>query len=148
MFESKPNYEWDVPTFMREPESTYWRMVSLTWAMPWFVMSVHWEKTQFLQSFLIGSDLDLISALRSMTRRAKLASLACCLPEHRPDGVSWSMLELTEVWMGVEPGDANLRPLCLDREKRAFGGPALDELSAVTLSKLVARVGDTIPAST
>src|SRR4051812_22402025 len=105
MFESKPNYEWNVPEFMREPESTYWRMLSLTWLMPWFVMSVYWTKTELLQSFVVGSDVDLVSALRSMTGRAKLVSLSSCISKHRPAHVSWSMLELHEVWMGVAPGD-------------------------------------------
>jgi hypothetical protein len=146
MFESKPSYEWPVPAAMREPGAMYWRMLSLTWTTPWFMMTIHWPKDELSQSFLIGNDLELVSALRSIRGKGTLESLACCVPARKVDKLVWSMHDLVEVWMGIEPGDTHPRPGCFDQAHRALGGPLFEPTPRFERSHFVARVGQTVCA--
>ena len=146
MFESKLSYEWPLPAAMREPGARYWRMVSLTWTAPWFMMSIHWPKSELSQSFLIGNDVEVVNALRSIRGEGMLESLACCMPARKVDRLVWSMLDLAEVWMGTEPGDDHLRPGCFDQSHRALGGPLFEPTPRFERSHLVARVGEPVCA--
>lgn len=146
MFESKPSYEWPVPTAMREPGAMYWRMVSLTWTTPMFIMSIHWPKSELSQCFLISNEHDLVNALGSIRGDGILESLACCVPAREDEQLVWSMQQLTEVWLGIEPGDDLLKPVCFDHEHRPLGGPLFEPAPKIECTRLVARVGEALCA--
>ena len=147
MFESREHYEWDVPAPMREPGVSYWRTVTLAWTMPWFLMVIRWSAEDAIQSFLISNDRDLVSALRSIQGRGVLEFLACCRPEIQERGLVWSMRDIQEVWLGGDVSQHAFHTVLVDLERRCITGSSCEFVSDVTLTHLVARVGDVVHSS-
>lgn len=142
MFLSMPEHETDLPAPFAVPHARYWRALSTSTELPWFVMSVAigTSDDQCLQTVLVAGDRELAGVLGAS--QDSVNDLVCLIHRVEQDRPVIDFLRIREVWDGSYD-DEGLNPcvILVGDDGHDYLGPFMDVDQGATRQRLVRRIG-------
>ncbi len=139
MFASFPEDRFHVPAGLSAPSAQYWKTISVSSNMAWYLLTVSIEgAARPQQTFLFWRDAELVRALIELDM--DFDSLMCFVPPTTTEGGGWQPLPISEVWYATNSSAVcDATPLFVTADGDERSGPLGGKAQCIKRERLIAK---------